>query len=86
MQTCPKSDCSIEAHVHGHGTDEMYLPKPTERIVMKQKPGSLESLLAEAFAAGGRYSAYWYGEGGSEPEPPDFDEWRRGMLPDPEDL
>lgn len=72
MQTCPKTDCSIETHVHGHGTDEMFLPKSKEEAE-GFKPGSLEALLAEAFKAGEMF--------GMDIQNPNFEEWRRRMLP-----
>lgn len=80
MQTCPKTDCSIDSHVHGHGTDEMYLPKPKEEPE-DFKPGSLELLLAEAYSTGFERGR-WHGDPKVAQPPPDFDEWRRGMMPD----
>lgn len=79
MRTCPKTDCSIESHVHGHGTDEMFLPKP-KGVPEGFRPGSLEYLLAEAFKAGVE-RGLWLEDPTRFPPPSDFETWRRGMLP-----
>lgn len=80
LRECPKKECTIENHVHGHGTDEMYLPKQKPPSSMERKPGTLESLLLEAFSAGLDRGAW--GEHGEGEAPPDYEQWRRGMLPD----
>lgn len=79
LEQCPLDECHIREE-HGHGTERRYLGKSGP------KPGSLETLLRQAFEAGREHERWLHFDPEfQEPQPPGFDEWRRAMLPDEED-